>query len=72
MRTFVSRLLDVVLRRARESRMSDEIQTHLELLKEEYVAQGLPPDQAALAARKAFGRVDQIKESYRDRRGLPV
>jgi putative ABC transport system permease protein len=72
MRTFVSRLLDVVLRRSRELRMNDEIQTHLDLLKEEFVARGLPPDQAALAARKAFGGVDQIKESYRDRRGFPM
>ena len=52
--------------------MNDEIKTHLDLLKEEYIARGLSPDEAALAARRAFGGVDQIKESYRDRRGFPM
>jgi putative ABC transport system permease protein len=72
MRTFLSRLLDVVLRRSRERRMHDEIQGHLDLLTDEFVAQGVPRREAALAARKAFGGVDQLKERYRDRRGFPV
>ena len=70
--TFLSRLLDVALGRSRESRLNDEIQAHLDLLTEEYVARGVPPDQAALAARKAFGGIDQLKETYRDRRGFPI
>lgn len=71
-RPFLSRLLDVILRRSREQRMDAEIQTHLEFLIDEYVAKGMSRHDAELAARKAFGGVDQIKERYRDRRGFPI
>lgn len=71
MRTLLSRLLDVLLRRSREQRLNDEVESHLDLLAEEYVATGMSATDARLAARKAFGGVDQIKERYRDQRGLP-
>jgi putative ABC transport system permease protein len=70
-RVLGSRLLDVVLRRRREQRLDDEVRSHLDLLTDEYVARGLSLADARLAARKAFGGVDQIKARYRDRRGLP-
>lgn len=71
MRTFLSRLLDFVLRRRRENRLADEIQAHLDQLTDEHIARGLSPGEARLAARKSFGGVDQVKERYRDQRGLP-
>jgi predicted permease len=71
LRVLLSRLLDVVLRRQRESRLSEEIQTHLDLLTEQHIAAGLSPDAARTAARRAFGGVAQVKETYRDQRGLP-
>jgi putative ABC transport system permease protein len=70
-RTWLSRLFDVVLRRRRDDRLSEEVQAHLELLTDEHIARGLSPAEARLAARKAFGGVDQITEVYRDRRGFP-
>ena len=36
------------------------------------MARGLSREDATLAARKSFGGVDQIKERYRDQRGLPL
>ena len=33
--------------------------------------QGMNPDEARYAALRKFGGVDQVKEKYRDRRGLP-
>jgi predicted permease len=71
MRVWLSRLLDVLLRRSRERRLDEEMQAHLDLLADEFVAKGLPRHDAELAARKAFGGVDQVKERYRDARGLP-
>lgn len=68
--TFWQRLLDVVLRRGREERLSQEIQAHLDLLADEHVARGMSPGEARLAARKSFGGVDQLKEVYRDQRGF--
>lgn len=72
MRPFLSRVLDVILRRSREQRLRDEVQSHLDLLTDDFVARGMPLDEAGLAARKAFGGVDQMKERYRDRRGFPM
>jgi len=71
MRILISRLLDVVLRRQRDDRLSEEVQTHLDLLTDEHIAHGMSPADARLAARKEFGGIDQIKERYRDQRGLP-
>jgi predicted permease len=71
MRAFLSRVLDFALRRRRDDRLSEEVQAHLDLLADDYVARGLSPADARLAARKAFGGVDQMQERYRDQRGLP-
>ena len=71
MRTWLSRLVDLVFRRSREDRLADEVESHLQMLTDEHVARGLSPADARLAARKAFGGVDQVKERYRDQRGLP-
>ncbi len=54
-----------------EKRLAEEVETHLALLTEEYMRQGLPAADARAAARRSFGRVVQIKEEHRDRRGLP-
>lgn len=72
MRTILSRLVDFVLRRRREDRLTEEIQAHLDLMADDYVAQGMSTADARFAARKAFGGVDQIKERYRDERGWPL
>jgi putative ABC transport system permease protein len=69
-RTFLSRLLDIVLHRPREQRLSEEVQSHLDLLADDFMAKGMSRDEATLAARRAFGGVDQAKERYRDHRGF--
>lgn len=71
LRVILSRVLDVMLRRRRDERLSEEIQGHLDHLSAEYVARGLPLAEAQDAARRAFGGVDQVKSAYRDQRGLP-
>jgi hypothetical protein len=70
-RVVVSRTLELLRRRQRNARLSDEIQSHLDQLADMYIARGLSPAEARLAARRAFGGVDQIQERYRDQRGLP-
>lgn len=39
---------------------------------DDFVAQGMSPADARLAARKAFGGVDQAKMLYREQRGIPI
>jgi predicted permease len=71
MRTAWLRLLEFFDRERRGRRLADEIQSHLDLLTDEHIARGLSREDAMLAARKNFGGVDQLKERYRDQRGLP-
>lgn len=71
LRAWISRLLDPVLARRRDARLSEELQAHLELMADDLSARGVPPAEARLAAQRALGGVAQVTESYRDRRGLP-
>ncbi len=70
LRVFTSRLLDLILRGRRERQLHDEIESHLDSLVDDYVEAGLSREDAEAAARRAFGGVEQVKESYRDQRGL--
>ena len=72
MRAWLSRLADMFLRRRRDLRLDDEVRAHLELLTDDFMARGMTREHAALAARRQFGGVDQVKERYRDQRGLPL
>jgi putative ABC transport system permease protein len=69
-RRFVRRLLSFFLTGAAEAELSREIHAHLQLLEDEFVSKGMPRDDARLAARRAFGGVEQVKEHQRDARGF--
>jgi len=72
MRTLWSRVIAALRRTKAERELDDEVTFHLDMQAREFEAAGMTPDQARLAARRAFGGVDQVKEAYRDRRGLPI
>ena len=59
-RVLISRCLELVFRRQRDARLSDEIRAHLDELADGFVARGLSPADAQIAARRAFGGVDQV------------
>ena len=65
------RLLGSFLGRRRETDLAEELQTHIQLMAEESIRRGLPPDEAHRRARLQFGSVESTKESYRDQRSLP-
>ena len=69
-RRFFLRLLSFFRADAAEAELSREIRSHLQLLEDRFIAQGLPTDEARLAARRAFGGVEQTKEHQRDARGF--
>src|ERR1700740_403548 len=53
-----------------EKRLDSELRFHLEQQIAEYIAAGLPPDEARRRARLDFGGVDQVKqEVHESRRG---
>jgi predicted permease len=71
MRVLLSRIRALWRRHALDARLDEEVQSHLEELTAEYERRGATPEQARLAARRAFGGVEPMKETYRDRRSLP-
>ena len=71
-RVRLARLRGCFSRSRRDAALRDEIDAHLGELEGEFAAKGMTPDEARLAARKAFGGVDQITEACRDQRGIPA
>jgi predicted permease len=69
-RRLVLRLLTFFRPGAAEAELSREIHAHLQLLEDEFVSKGMPRDEARLAARRAFGGVEQAREHQRDARGF--
>ncbi len=60
------------LKRRLERELEEEINSHLEMQIEENVRRGMGAEEARYAALRQFGGVEQVKEAYRERRGLPV
>jgi predicted permease len=53
-----------------EAELAREIDSHLALLEDEYLRQGMTPQDARRAARLAYGGVEQAKQLHRDERGF--
>jgi predicted permease len=51
-----------------EQELAREIRSHLQLLEDQYVANGMDAEEARYAALRAFGGVEQVKEHQRDAR----
>ena len=64
------RVRSLFRRRQVEQELDEELQYHLELKTEEYIAQGLPAEEARYAALRAMDGLAQRKEECRDTRGL--
>src|ERR1700722_3810576 len=56
----------------REREFSAEMESHLQLHVEDNLRAGMSPTQARREALIRLGGVEQTKESYRERRGLPI
>ena len=55
-----------------ERELSAELESHLQLHIDDNIRAGMTPQEARRRAVLALGGVDQTKEQYRDRRGLPA
>src|SRR5215467_7320610 len=74
MRLFRSRfrrLAGLFGRHKRDAEFTVELESHLQLHFEDNVRAGMTPEAARRDALMKLGGVEQTKESYRDRRGLP-
>jgi len=70
LRSILMRISAPLRRRSLDAALDEEVSGHLDLLARDYERRGLAPEQARLAARRDFGGVEQMKETYRDRSGL--
>ena len=69
-RALAARLRGLFGDRRVERDLDDEIETHLRLLAERYVRQGMTEAEAARAARRQFGNVTLLQELNREMRGI--
>ncbi len=72
LRVLLHRLLGLFRKGKLDHELDDEIKAHLEMQIDENVRKGMSLEEARYAAQRSFGGVDQIKELYRDRRGVPL
>ena len=72
MRRFIRRFITLFRAGTAEKHLSREIEAHLHLLEDDFVAQGMSREDARYAAKRAFGGVEQAKEHQRDARTFRV
>ena len=70
LRIFGARLRGHFRKRQLDLELEAELRAHLESLTEENIRRGMNPAEAAHAARREFGGVEQTKELYRERRSV--
>ena len=71
MRAFFSRISELWKRPARERDLSAELDSHLQMHIDDNLRAGMTPQAARRAALLKLGGLQQVKEKYRDQRGLP-
>src|SRR5437773_1631810 len=69
-RRFFLRLSNVFRSGRAEPELAREVASHLTLLEDEFQRRGMTPEDSRLAARRAFGGVEQTKELQRDARSF--
>jgi putative ABC transport system permease protein len=70
LRRFLLRIVTTMHPGRADNELAREVASHLALLEERFRNEGLAPEAARLAARRAFGGVEQAKESQRDARAF--
>src|SRR5688572_28792472 len=68
LRRFLRRFVALFSASRAEADLSREVNSHLQLLEDQFVARGMSAADARYAARRAFGGVEQAKEHQRDTR----
>jgi len=72
LRALWARVLGLFDRDRREREFAEELESHLEMHVQDNVRAGMTPEEARRAALMKLGGVEQTREFYRDRRGLPM
>jgi putative ABC transport system permease protein len=70
MRRFFMRMASVLGASHADSELGREIESHLQLLQENFEKNGLPAAEAKAAARRSYGNVELVKELHRETRSF--
>src|SRR5215469_10790760 len=70
-RVFASRIRGTVTRRRLDQDFQQELDSHLDLLREESIRRGMTPEEARRGASVRLGGVTQLRETNRELHGLP-
>jgi predicted permease len=70
LRRIVAKLRNLLPNKRAEEDLAREVASHLTLLVDDFVRRGMSPEDATLAARRAYGGVEQVKQAHRDERSL--
>jgi hypothetical protein len=62
LRTFAARVSGLCRPRKRDSDLDEEVRSHLQLLTDRFVAQGMSGEDAAAAARRQFGNTTLLQD----------
>jgi predicted permease len=71
LRRLFLRIFSLFTNEATEAELDREIAAHLALLEDEFQNKGMSPKEARVAARRAYGGVEQTKQLHRDERSYP-
>jgi predicted permease len=71
-RTLRSRVASCFFRDRRDAELDEELRGHIDLAIAENMQRGMSPREARTAALRSFGGMTQIRETYREQRGIPV
>jgi hypothetical protein len=69
-RRVIARLCSLLANKRAEEDLAREVASHLTLLTDDFERSGMSPEEARLAARRAYGGVEQAKQAHRDERSL--
>jgi predicted permease len=70
LRRFLSKWISQLRKDHVEAELGREINAHLALMEEDFLDRGMSTDEARLAARRAYGGVEQAKQLHRDERSI--
>ncbi|HJT27217.1 MAG TPA: ABC transporter permease [Pyrinomonadaceae bacterium] len=71
LRAWLLRCKGLFLKDARERELADELESHVQMHIDDNIRAGMSPQEARRVAMMKLGGVDQTKEAYRDRAGIP-
>src|ERR1700732_2927558 len=70
LRRIIAKLRSLLANKRAEEDLVREVESHLTLLADDFKRRGMSPEEARLAARRAYGGVEQAKQAHRDERSL--